>query len=124
MSSAVRDVWVKLDGVLAEQGEIASTWAIGQPTPHAAEVLALAATGGGKVYVYGTPCYTPRGIRAVQRWLAGNDLSKYVEWVMYDQTPPDGVEVINQWPMNTPNSSDPADSPPTETSTPPDAIKP
>jgi hypothetical protein len=113
------EVWVKLDGVLAETGDVPSTWAIGPKTAHAEEVLEFA-NQFGDVIVYGMPLFHPRGHRRVQRWLSAEDLSRLVFWTSHEQTPPHGVEVIDQWPMNS-NKFSTADSPPTAPSNSPPA---
>lgn len=94
------EVWIKLEGVLSEKLDPPSRWAIGAKTKHADEVMALAravAEDNNRVTVYADAAESPRGQRAVQRWLLANDL---YAWVSFDRTPPKGVEVIDRWPMS------------------------
>lgn len=96
-------IWVKLEGVLSDAIDPPSSWAIGSPTKHAHEIMEFAAdlVGVNNVTVFGTACETPKGQRAVQRWLRAHGM---YAWVTHEQTPPKDVEVIDRWPMNTTSS--------------------
>lgn len=108
-------IWVKLEGVLAEASDPPSTWAIGPTLPHAEEALKYAKTQADEVWVYGFALFSPRGQRRVQRWLLASGLGQYVYWTSYEQTPPTGVKVLDKWPLestlttDSPNVSLPAD---------------
>jgi hypothetical protein len=119
------DVWVKLDGFITPEPDIASTWAIGSPRPEAEATLrALAQTH--RVIVYGGPLYSPKGQRAVQRWLIAHSLAHYVYTTSYEQ-PPKGAEVRDTWVSTTkadetkPSTSSGQESPATAPSTTPSA---
>lgn len=94
------DVWVRFDGVLSQPTEVLSPWLLMPPQPHAEEVLRFA-SALGRVFIYGEACAFPRGQRAVQRWIAHEMLGQYVFWVSERDTPPDGADRIDQWPMGT-----------------------
>lgn len=101
-----RQIWVKLEGVLAASGDVPSTWAIGPALPQAEAVLKYARAQADEVWVYGFALLSPRGQRRVQRWLFASGLSFYVYWTSHEQTPPAGVKVIDKWPLESTPTTD------------------
>lgn len=94
-----REIWVRLEGALTEKPDVVSTWAILSPKPTARETLEFAAEFG-RVMIYGDACYSPRGQRAVQRWLLSHGLADLVYWTSPDtEAPKDAHGVIDSWPM-------------------------